>query len=114
MSIEKPAPALLPPPPIIEKKREVPKQESKPQLKKGKLRFIIQLGVFENLKFAESQIKKLRLYGYHPKIKKGNGYYIVYLGYFKDYYTASTFFKKKIKPLGYKGIVKFTRVEDNG
>ncbi len=87
---------------------EVPKKVIKP-----KIRFYVQVGVFSDEKSAMDVYEKLKNLGLEPKIKKrnidGTRYYFVIIGYFKSYLEASRFYRKKLKPEGFKGIVKFVR-----
>jgi len=57
--------------------------------------------------------EKLKLKGFNPEIKEeivdGHPVYSVIIGYFKEYREASRFYRKNLKPLGLRGIVKFTR-----
>ncbi len=99
-----------PSPPKIIVKKTKPKKK-----KKSVIRFFINLGIFSSKKSAEKIKRKLELYRYNPKIEKikidGTIYYRVYIGYFDSYLKASRFYKKNIKPLGFKGLIKFKRVE---
>ncbi|NPA53175.1 MAG: tetratricopeptide repeat protein [Aquificae bacterium] len=91
------------------------KFSSKPSYIKKKIRFYIQLGMFSSKKEAEKLVRDLSIYGYKPKIEEkkmeGLKYYLVYIGYFKNYLEASRFYKKKLKPLGFKGIIKFRKIK---
>jgi type IV pilus assembly protein PilF len=86
--------------------------------KKSVIRFYINLGTFSSEEDAKKLHAKLKLYGYDSTIEKinidGNTFYIVYIGYFDDYLKASRFYKQNLKPIGFRGIIKFKRVEISG
>lgn len=79
------------------------------------IRFYIQLGIFFNKKNATNLSRKLGIYGHKAKIKKRkigkSVYYVVYIGYFRNYLEASRYYKEKLKPVGFKGIIKFTKIK---
>ncbi|HIE59616.1 MAG TPA: SPOR domain-containing protein [Persephonella sp.] len=79
------------------------------------IRFYIQLGIFPNKKDATKLLRKLGIYGHKAKIEERkigkSVYYIVYIGYFKNYLEASRYYKKKLKPVGFKGTIKFTKIK---
>ncbi len=87
---------------------ETPKNVVKP-----KIRFYVQVGAFSNKKTAMDLFERLKEKGLEPKISKrnidGTDYYFVIIGYFKSYLEASRFYRKKLKPEGFRGIVKFVR-----
>jgi len=112
--------SYIPRKPIVkkkEKKKTTLGKISKKTEKKVKkvIRFYINLGTFSEKKEAKNTYNKLKLYGYYPKIEKinvdGKIYYIVYIGYFENYLKASRFYKKNLKPIGFKGIIKFKRIK---
>ncbi len=80
---------------------------------KPKIRFYVQVGVFSDEETARNLSDRLKEIGVVPEIKKrnidGTDYYFVIIGYFKSYLEASKFYRKKLKPEGFKGIVKFVR-----
>ncbi|WP_457640847.1 SPOR domain-containing protein [Persephonella sp.] len=87
---------------------ETPKKVVKP-----KIRFYIQVGVFSEKQSAMKLSDRLKKLGFEPEIRErnidGTKYYFVIIGYFKSYLEASRFFRKNLKPEGFKGIVKFVR-----
>ncbi|ACO04435.1 MAG TPA: tetratricopeptide repeat protein [Persephonella sp.] len=92
-------------------KRSVP--ETPKKVIKPKIRFYVQVGVFSDEKSAMDIYEKLKEKGFEPQIKRrnidGTEYYFVIIGYFKSYLEASRFYRKNLKPDGFKGIVKFVR-----
>ncbi len=100
----------------ISKESEIIVKKTKPEKKeKTVIRFYVNLGTFSSKKEALKLRSKLKLYGYTSKIEKinvdGTIFYIVYIGYFDSYLKASRFYKKNLKPIGFKGIIKFKRVK---
>ncbi len=87
--------------------------EKKKRLIKPNIRFYVLLGRFTDQKKALDISEKLKLKGFNPEIKEeivdGSPVYSVIIGYFKEYREASRFYRKNLKPLGLRGIVKFTR-----
>ncbi len=90
-----------------------PETQEKPQIVKPKIRFYVLVGRYSNKKAAISIAEKLKAKGYNPEIKRdiidGKAIYSVIIGYFKEYREASRFYRKNLRPLGIRGIVKFTR-----
>ena len=90
-----------------------PETTEKPQIVKPKIRFYVLVGRYSNKKAAISIAEKLKAKGYNPEIKRdiidGKAIYSVIIGYFKEYREASRFYRKNLRPLGIRGIVKFTR-----
>ncbi len=88
-------------------------QEKKIKVIKPNIRFYVLLGRFTDQKKALDISEKLKLKGFNPEIKEeiidGSPVYSVIIGYFKEYREASKFYRKNLKPLGLRGIVKFTR-----
>jgi len=87
--------------------------EKKTKVIKPNIRFYVLLGRFSDQKKALDISEKLKLKGFNPEIKEeivdGHPVYSVIIGYFKEYREASRFYRKNLKPLGLRGIVKFTR-----
>ncbi len=92
-------------------KKTVP--EKKKKIIKPKIRFYVLVGRFSDQKKALDISEKLKLKGFNPEIKEeivdGSPVYSVIIGYFKEYREASRFYRKNLKPLGLRGIVKFIR-----
>ncbi len=107
--------------PTEEQKKEIQNQqvskktvpEKKIKVIKPNIRFYVLLGRFTDQKKALDISEKLKLKGFNPEIKEeivdGTPVYSVIIGYFKEYREASRFYRKNLKPLGLRGIVKFTR-----
>ncbi|SNZ02817.1 type IV pilus biogenesis/stability protein PilW [Persephonella hydrogeniphila] len=99
-----------------ELKTEVAKKEA-PKISKKvirpKIRFYVLVGRFSDQKKAMEIVEKLKSKGFSPEIKEdfidGTPVYSVIIGYFREYREASRFYRKNLKPLGLRGIVKFTR-----
>ncbi len=89
-------------------------QEEKKSVVKPKIRFYVLVGRFSDEQKAMELVDKLRTKGFSPQLKKEtvdeNTIYSVIIGYFKEYREASKFYRKKLKPLGLRGIVKFIRM----
>ncbi len=100
--------------PSEEKPRENVK-EPEENVIETKLRFYVQVGVYSNKKYAEEMIKKLKEINLSPRLIKrnvdGKPFYFVIIGYFNSYLEASKFYRKNLKPNGFKGIVKFEKVK---
>ncbi|MBK3331581.1 tetratricopeptide repeat protein [Persephonella atlantica] len=88
--------------------------EEKKSVIKPKIRFYVLVGRFSDENKAMEIIEKLRSKGFTPELKEEtideNTVYSVIIGYFKEYREASRFYRKKLKPLGLRGIVKFIRM----
>ncbi len=101
----------------IEKKAVVksPKKEEKKEKPVYKTRFFIQLGAYSKKEYATDLIRKLKEKGFKPELVEknmdGKMFYFVIIGYFKSYLEASNFYREKIKPEGFPGIVKFERTK---
>jgi len=107
---------------VVKKEDKIPKLE-KPVLKKNLkeekkeikniIKFYVQVGVFSKKIYAEQTVKKLKEQNFKPLLIKknmdGKPYYFVIIGYFNSYLEASKFYRKKLKPKGFRGIVKFER-----
>ncbi|WP_456465399.1 SPOR domain-containing protein [Persephonella sp.] len=87
--------------------------EKKKKVIKPNIRFYVLVGRFTDQKKALDISEKLKMKGFNPEIKEeiidGSPVYSVIIGYFKEYREASRFYRKNLKPLGLRGIVKFTR-----
>jgi type IV pilus assembly protein PilF len=100
----------------VSKEVQVAKKETPEIAKKvikPKIRFYVLVGRFSDQKKAMEIVEKLRSKGFSPEIKEefidGTPVYSVIIGYFREYREASRFYRKNLKPLGLRGIVKFTR-----
>ncbi|NPA12582.1 MAG: tetratricopeptide repeat protein [Aquificae bacterium] len=94
-------------------REEGKKQVERVKYTKPKIRFYVLLGKYYSKKSALKVVNKLKENGIEPKLIvnyiNGRPVYTVIVGYFKGYREASKFYRKKIKPLGIRGLVKFTR-----
>jgi len=95
----------------VAKKEEPEKLEKK--VIKPKIRFYVLVGRFTEQERALKLVEQLRKEGIVPELRKEyideKPVYSVIIGYFREYREASRFYRKKLKPLGIRGIVKFTR-----
>ncbi len=98
-------------PEINEKETEVPKQK---EVRKGEIRFYIQVGIFTKEENATKFADKLKSNGIDYDIVEkeidNSKYFLVIIGYFKSYIEASDYIKNNLKPLGFNGIIKITRL----
>ncbi len=102
---------------IPKKEQNIP--EPAPELEKvvePKLKFYVQVGVYSKRKYAEATVENLKRENFNPKLIKknvdGKPYYFVIIGYFNSYLEASKFYRKNLKPKGFRGIVKFEKVKE--
>ncbi len=90
------------------------KTEEKKNVIKPRIRFYVLVGRFSDQTKAMELVENLRSKGFTPELKEEamdeNTVYSVIIGYFKEYREASRFYRKKLKPLGLRGIVKFIRM----
>jgi len=103
----------------VEKSEEelIAKKEATPQTAKKvikpKIRFYVLVGRFTDEERALQVMETLKQNGFSPELKKEyldeKTVYSVIIGYFREYREASRFYRKKLKPIGIRGIVKFTR-----
>ncbi|WP_456392984.1 SPOR domain-containing protein [Persephonella sp.] len=96
---------------LIAKKEVAPQTPKK--VVKPKIRFYVLVGRFTDEEKAFQLVETLRQKGFTPELKKEyideKPVYSVIIGYFREYREASRFYRKKLRPLGIRGIVKFTR-----
>ncbi len=90
------------------------KPEEKTEFSKGEIRFYIQVGIFTKKENASQFADKLKLNGIDNEIVEkeidNSKYFLVIIGYFKSYIEASNYIKNNLKPLGFNGIIKITRL----
>ncbi|WP_457640270.1 SPOR domain-containing protein [Persephonella sp.] len=103
-------------PELLAKKEVTPVEPVKPKEKKvikPKIRFYVLVGRFTSEERAFQLVEKLKKEGLSPELIQekidGKPVYSVIIGYFREYREASRFYRKKLRPLGIRGIVKFTR-----
>ncbi|NPA58068.1 MAG: tetratricopeptide repeat protein, partial [Aquificae bacterium] len=94
-------------------KKEEPEEILERKKVKPKIRFYVLAGRFTQKEKALQVLEKLKNEGIEGELKKefvdGKPVYSVIIGYFDGYREASKFYRKKLRPLGIRGIVKFTQ-----